>query len=295
MTTARISRIGDTSTDLGESPVWSSAEQAMYWIDWQRQVLYRQTLTSGAAESWEFDQRIGCLAPLRDYGVILGLERIFVSLDPRTGRSKAVSQLPNDDPANALNDGRCDRNGRFWCGTWDSNGRAEADRIYCLETSGECRPSGPPVMMANGIAWSPDQKTIYFAETHDRVILSADFDLDAGEIGSPQLFANVPLPGMPDGAVVDTSGCLWSAEYGGQRLVRYRPDGRVDRVIDLPMRYPTSCVFGGPDLDILFVTTALDPGSGPCPDNSLGGALLAIDGEAQGFSEIAYPGTSGPT
>ncbi len=178
-------------------------------------------------------------------------------LDPGSGALKLVAAPERDIPGNRFNDGRCDRGGRFWAGTMSDGPREPTGSLYRLDPDGSCESMRSGIVIPNSIAWSPDDRVMYFADTYVNTIWAYDFDLATGAMRNERVFADCSnQPGRPDGSCVDAEGCLWNAEYGGWRVVRYTPDAKIDRVIELPVSNPTCCCFGGKDFDTLYICTA---------------------------------------
>jgi sugar lactone lactonase YvrE len=190
-----------------------------------------------------------------------------------------------------FNDGKCDRQGRFWAGTMNDVVREPSGTLYRLDPQRGCVAQFNGLRTPNSLAWSPDGRTMYFADSRSQVIQAYPFDTGSGEIGTPRVFFSVDPPAIPDGATVDADGCLWSALYGGGRVVRITPDGRVDRTIEVPVAQVTSCHFAGPDLDVLVITTAkqrMTPEQ--LAQQPLAGALFAVDVGVRGLPEPRYCG-----
>jgi sugar lactone lactonase YvrE len=172
------------------------------------------------------------------------------------GAVGACMATPENEPDNRFNDGRCDRAGRFIVGTMNDRVRLPTGSLWQLSHN-KCRFLADDIIVPNSIAFSPDDDRMYFADTYRHVIFVFDYDLDTGSIHNRRVFSDMKgWTGRPDGSQIDADGCLWNAEYAGGRVVRYTPDGRIDRVISLPVSQPTSCTFGGPNLDELYITTA---------------------------------------
>ena len=196
-------------------------------------------------------------------------------------------------PARRFNDGCCDAQGRFWVGAMSSIKREPTGVLYCIEADGGCRKVLTGVTIPNGVCWSPDGQTMYFADTQAGGIYAFDYDLENGTVANRCLFASTDgRSGKPDGATVDSEGFLWSAEYDGWCVTRYTPDGRVDRHISVPVQRPTSCTFGGPNLDVLFVTTASQElTAAELREQPLAGRVIALDVGVRGISEPRFAGT----
>lgn len=242
---------------LGEGPVWDGAEGALYWVDIQEGLLQRWDPGTDRVESWTMPERVGALALRATGGLVLALASGFALFDPETDRLERGAAPEAHLPGNRFNDGKCDARGRFWAGTMDDAALHLTGSLYRLDPDGACAAMATGIGITNSLAWSPDNATFYFADTLRGTIFACDFDLDGGTLGNRRVFATTDAqPGAPDGSTVDAEGYLWNAQWGGWRLVRYAPDGRIDRTVALPVAQPTSCMFGGPDLRTLYVTSA---------------------------------------
>lgn len=241
---------------LGEGVLWDDRTQSLWWTDIDARRLYCLQWQGRILHRYETPERL-CSFGFLDAGagLIAAFESGFALYDPRSGACQWLWKL--ERPGQRLNDGRVDPQGRFWCG-----GMAECDEaagqaeLYCLHGDGrvECRAQG--FTISNDIAWSPDGATFYFADSIALTIWRHDFCGRDGSIGAPQVFARTPVDILPDGAAVDADGHLWSALWGGGCVVRYAPDGAIERTLAVPVRQPTCVAFGGPELDLLFVTSA---------------------------------------
>jgi len=199
---------------------------------------------------------VGSIALMSHGRLLVALRDEIVTFDPISESFHAVARIEASDPEMRCNDGRCDRQGRFWFGTMHNVTRAPEGSLYCLDREGTCTKFFSGIHIPNSLSWSPDSRTMYFADSLSYSIYRYAFEAGAGVPSDQQLFAKTTEPAIPDGSCVDADGYLWNAEYGGWRLTRYAPDGSVDRTIALPVENPTSCTFGGPNLDVLYVTTA---------------------------------------
>ena len=242
---------------LGEGPVWDAGEGALYWVDIQAGLLQRWMPGTDQVERWTMPERVGALALRADRGLVLALASGFALFDPATDDLERRAAPEAHLPGNRFNDGKCDARGRFWAGTMDDAALHLTGSLYRLDPDGRCSTMETGIGITNSLAWSPDNATFYFADTLRDTIFACDFDLESGALANRHVFATTDAqPGSPDGSTVDEEGFLWNAQWGGWRLVRYAPDGRIDRVVDLPVAQPTSCMFGGPDLRTLYVTSA---------------------------------------
>jgi sugar lactone lactonase YvrE len=277
---------------LGECPVWDVAEQALYWVDIEGRKLQRRHPASGDLRDWVFEERVCALALRERGGLILALASGFAFFDPETGAIERLAAPEAHLPTNRLNEAKCDRRGRFWAGTMDDRLASRSGALYRVDADLSWRRMEEEIGVSNSIAWSPDDRTFYFADTMQRLIFAYDFDADAGAIANRRVFADCAnAPGAPDGSTVDTEGYLWNAQWDGWRLVRYAPDGRIDRIIALPVQKPTSCMFGGRDLSTLYVTSAIwDLKGQELEAQPYAGGLLALDVGVRGLPEPRFAG-----
>lgn len=284
--------VAQVRNTLGEGPVWDVREQTLYWVDIRGCLLQRLEPATGDLRRWHLPEPVGCAA-LRDRGgAILALQSGFAFYDLEDETLDWIDDPEPDHPRNRMNDGKCDRQGRFWAGTMDDLEQEKSGALYRVDTDLSVHRMEGGIGIPNALAWSPDSRTLYFADTPERTIYAYDHDPQTGVIGNRRVFAPPPAePGYPDGATVDAEGYLWSAQWDGWRLVRYAPDGRIDRTLELPVRRPTSCAFGGADLTTLFITTAaigLDDTA--LAQQPWAGDLLAIDLDVPGLAERRFAG-----
>ncbi|MDR3532357.1 MAG: SMP-30/gluconolactonase/LRE family protein [Rhodopila sp.] len=285
-----VTPVGDTRDILGEVPIWSVVEQALWWIDVRGPFLRRRDWASGALQSWKVPELVGCIAQCAGRpGLIVGLRSAVGFFDPATGAWERFPAPHADAPQMRFNDGKCDRQGRFWVGSMDDVGRRPIGTLYRFE-AGHYTPVLDGIVVPNSLCWSPDGATMYFADGIDPVIWSFPFDTATGNLGERRQFVRLADgTGIPDGTTVDAEGYLWNAQYGGSVVTRYAPDGRVDRVIPVPVTQPTSCAFAGADLSTLVITTAaqrLTPEA--LARQPLAGALFALPTNVRGLPESQY-------
>jgi L-arabinonolactonase len=246
---------------LGEGIVWCAREQALYWTDIHAATLWRYRPRDGRAEQWPMPERLACLALCEADGwLLLGLASRLAFFHPASGAFAPIAGVEPGLPTR-LNDGACDRQGRFVFGTLHEPAAGTARQaiggFYRLNADLSVeRLELPGVAISNSLAFSPDGRTLYFCDSPTRTIQCCDY----GErCGPPRSFARIDDPrGEPDGSAVDCAGNLWNAQWGASRVVRYLPDGREDRVVALPTAQPTRPAFGGPALSTLYVTSAHD-------------------------------------
>ena len=278
-----INIVVDVKTTLGEGPLWDVEQQRIYWIDSIDGRVFRTTADGRELRSWEFGQKIGSMALRRDGGhALLALQNGIHDLNLHSGEiSLLINPEPGLQPRNRLNDGKVDARGRFLFGSMDTLEEQASGKLYRLDPDMALHVVEEDIIVSNGPCWSPDDRTFYFADTWTGHIWAFDYDIETGSATNRRNFASVDRSngGAADGATVDAEGCLWSALVYDGRLVRYTPDGAVDRMIEMPVKKITSVMFGGPELDILYVTSMAKP---PLPrfpgDGQARGALFAITG-----------------
>ena len=277
---------------LGESPAWNVEERALYWIDGLAPALYRLD-ERGEVASWRMPALIGSFAFRWHGGLVGAFKNGFAVLDLQSGRVEPIVDPEPDRPNNVLNDGKCDHRGRYWCGSRAGDLSSPEGALYRLDPDGQCHRMDEGFAVSNGIAWSPDDRTMYFSDSPAGTIFAYDFDLEAGRIANRRVFATtVELGGHPDGATVDSEGCYWCALFGGGAIARFDPGGRLISTIPTPVRNPTMCTFGGEHLDTLFVTSARARMSDEeLARQPLAGSLFAITGLGVcGLAEAQFGG-----
>lgn len=277
---------------LGEVPLWSVTDQTLYWIDVRRPALQTYRPSDGTVGRWPLPEPVGSFCLRSRGGMLLAMKSGLFTFDPTTRKLERVLAPEPQLPGNRLNDGKCDRQGRFWVGSMNDGDRLPTGTLYRIDEDWTCRPMVHGITIPNSLAWSPDGRTMYFSDTPTRKIMAFDYDLDSATIRNGRVFADLAdHPGRADGSTVDVEGFLWNAEVHGSRVVRYTPDGRVDRVITLPVTAVTSCAFGGPDMRTLFVTSATQRLSeSELAMQPLAGALFAIDAGVAGIPETPFVG-----
>jgi sugar lactone lactonase YvrE len=289
----------------GECPRWRAEERRLYWVDMRAPALHRLDPDSGHDEVWPMPAWIGCYAFMADGGLLAALRGGLYRFDPSDGSLASLAAPPYDVERFCFNDGGCDPEGRFIVGpffaptTHAARSGPQVAPVWRYEAS-SWRALTQPVQISNGLAWSPDGRTLYHADTARKTIWAAAYDPGTGWMGPARVFAQVEgggSKGGPDGAVVDGDGFYICALFGGGCLLRFDPDGRLERRIDVRARYPTMPAFGGDDLAVLYVTSA----SFPLPEKERpahpdDGAIFALEAPVPGLPARSYrPHVEGPS
>lgn len=283
---SEIRCVASPRAKVGEGPVWDDRRQVLWWIDVKSPRLFRYDPGTGENRAWPLPERIGSVALRENGGLIGAFMTGFKWIDPDTGAVTPILDPEPDKPGNRFNDGKCDRRGRLFAGTMDNEEIACTGTLYRLDPDLSVHVMATDVHLSNGLGWSPDDRVMYHTDTLRHVIWAYDFDLETGEIEHRRAFAEVPEDaGGPDGLCVDAEGGVWSAHWGGWRLTRYDPDGRIDRVVEMPAAQITCPAFGGPELDVLYVGSAAiamsEADFAKAPD---GGGLFALGPGVRGLA-----------
>jgi len=245
---------------LAENILWDEAKQILWWTDIEDARLWCADPVTGSTQHWVLPQRLGNFALTTEPDVLLlGLERQLARFDTRSGQLDLLDEVEPELPQTIINDGRCDRHGNFVFSTKDQTLQEAICSFYRYTREGELqRLDLPKAVVSNSICFSPDGRTMYFADSFARCIMACDYDGLSGEVSGVRVFARTDDAGVafPDGATVDAEGYVWSAQWDGARVVRYAPDGHVDLVLPLPVGRPTCPTFAGPSLEDLCIATA---------------------------------------
>jgi L-arabinonolactonase len=288
------------AAQLGECPVWSPSEARLYWVDIDGRAVHRYDPRTGLDEQRPAPGRPASLALTATPGrVLVAVERRLGFLDWHSGAwIDWVVLEPDDGGGNRLNDGRCDPAGRFWVGSMfdPSSAGAATGLLHRVERDGTAVTVRTGIGVSNGLAFAPDGRTMYFADTHRDVVWAYDYDIDTGEASNERVFLDFgPLPGRPDGACVDQDGCYWIACVYGWAVLRVTPGGAIDRQIAVPVEKPTMPAFGGTDLSTLFITTIGGGGSHAiAPTQPDAGGLFAVETGLRGLPEPRFEGGPAP-
>ena len=282
--------IVNTRDSLGESPLWDPVTERLFWVDINRCLIHQLDPRTGEITEWPCKTEPGCLGRADNGRLVAGLRDGFYFFSPATGKFEGITDPEPGKPENRVNDGKVDRAGRFWAGTMrDPNPDEPCGALYKLEGQTALQMLDG-IRIPNSLCWSPDNQTLYFSDTRARVIWGFDFNLASGELTNRRLFVDLQGQlGRPDGATVDTEGYLWSAEYGGGRVVRYTPDGTIDKVVNLPVANVTCPTFGGTDYKTLFITTASQRlTENELAEQPLAGGLFSLKVTVAGLPEPVF-------
>lgn len=277
---------------LGEGPHWSTRDKALYWVDILAPAVHRLDVATGENVTRRMSLPVGAVACRSRGGLVAATQHGFQALDFETGTLTPITDPEADVPENRFNDGKCDRAGRFWAGTMRLDASAPSGALYRLNADGSAKRMDSGFHVSNGLGWSLDGKLMYFTESKSRRIHVYDCDPASGEIANRRQFVQVPeTAGVPDGLTVDAQGYVWSANWDGWCVTRYDPQGKVERVINLPVPRPTSCVFGGAGLNILYITSArIRLSAQRLTEAPLSGSVFALDAGVRGVPEPMFAG-----
>ena len=248
----------DAKAVLGEGPSWDAKQKQWYWVDIMSKRIHRDDPQTGKNETIELDQPVGAVVPTREGDLIAAMQNGFYRISEDGSQITPLGDPEEDKPDNRFNDGKCDVTGRFWAGTMAMKGGGPVGALYTLEKDGTIVKKLDGVTISNGLAWSPDNKTMYYIDSPTRRIDAFDFDKDSGQIVNRRTVISFPgEEGVPDGMTIDAEGMLWVAHWGGWKVWRFDPNsGRVLDEIPVPAAHVTSCCFGGEDGNELYITTA---------------------------------------
>jgi len=247
----------DARAELGEGPRWDPAEQRLLWVDVMRGRVHSFHPAAHSCRNQSVGQPVGALAVAEDGGLVLAVRDGFARLGPGSKRLERIAAVEAEHADRRMNDGACDAAGRFWAGTMALDFRPGAGALYRLDPGGRVHTMLEEVTISNGLDWSPDGRRMYYVDSPTQRIDVFDFDPQTGAIADRRAFAAIPSEaGMPDGLTVDAEGFVWVALWGGGAVRRYASDGSLERTVRLPVSHPTSCAFGGPALDELYITSA---------------------------------------
>lgn len=241
-----------------EGPFWHPIQKKLYWVDIEKMQVHRYDPLTKQEEQWQFDKRVGCVVPLKNGKVVCAIHGSLVELDPETGALKTLTGIETDQPGNRSNDGKADSQGRLWVGTLNIKGEKQKASLYRIEKDLSITKVASPFDLSNGLDWSPGDDRFYHIDTPPKKLYQYRFDAGSGEISERKLISSFEhIDGFPDGMCCDAEGKLWIALWGGKKVIRLDPDsGEVLAEVAVPAINVSCCVFGGDDLDTLYISSA---------------------------------------
>ncbi len=287
-----VERVGDNYCAVGESPVWWAAQNAWLWVDITARRIWRMDAATGALRSWSTAEMVACLALSRQDGVIAGMESGLFHLalgDVDTPVAERLAAPAELTAGMRFNDGRCDRQGRFWSGTMCLDGRSDG-RLYRYADGALTAPVVSNLVVQNGLAFAPDGRTMYLSDSHvsRQLVWAFDYDVASGMPSRQRVFIDMNQhAGRPDGAAVDVDGCYWICGNDAGCVLRFTPEGKLDRTLKVPMAKPSMCTFGGAGMDTLMVTSI---SAGAPPGDDWAGATVLLRPGVQGIGETPFAG-----
>jgi len=294
----RIIRLEAPRCRGGENPIWDAAKQVLHYIDNSGKKVHTFTPASGTTRSFDMPTVITTLVLRQGGGAVVTLRSGVHFLDLDTGELQLVDPLP-DPPPYVFNDGKVDGRGRFLIGASTANFAAPAPDggLFRLDPDRTLTRLDTGIHFSNGPCWSPDWRTLYFSDSWINTIYAYDYDADAGAVSNRRIFATTAeLGGLPDGATVDEDGLYWVAVFRAGKIAAFRPDGKLERLIEMPVKLASSVAFGGPNLDQLYVTTIAHDVAGQAQGKAeraddQAGSLFVVDGlGARGRAEPLFAG-----
>ena len=292
MTEFEAQVIGEHRDELGEGPVWCPVSGALYWIDGLGRRIHQYAPASGATQSWSLSRLPGSFALRESGGALIAFRNGLALFDFESGAETPIEAGEIDFAEERFNDGKCDRRGRFWVGSMHKGLTDPIGWLYRIDPDRRVHRVQSGVTLSNGIAWSPDNSTMYHCDSRPGIVFAWDYSIETGRIANRRVFIDYTgLPHGPDGCTVDADGFLWVTEIRAGRIARYTPDAKLERIVRTPMMRPTSISFGGANLDRLYITSMR---MGVAPDelarNPLYGGLFVAEPGVRGLPEPRFAG-----
>jgi len=289
-----ISVVVHSRNVIGESPIWCPTTEQLYLVDISGQQIHLLHPADGNYRTFDLPDWVTSLSTRAKGGLVLTMRKTFAFYDPDTGKLEVLADPEPERPGNRFNDGKCDRQGRLWAGTMGAKDwLAATGALYRFDPDQRITLMQDQVKCSNGTGWSPDGRTMYYTESFRYGIFAYDFDPATGTIENRRPFVTLDpdASGFPDGLTVDAEGFVWSAQPVYGRIVRYDPAGKMERIIALPVSRGTSCIFGGPDYQTLYITTATETlTEAQMAEEPLAGSLLSCEPGFRGIPETPFAG-----
>ena len=283
----QVEIIQDARATLGEGPVWDAKTETLYWVDIVgKRVHYYRGDDNGFVQ---LDDMPGCLAPTKNGTLLIAARASILDLEPATGKQTLLASV-TEPTNNRFNDGKCDPSGRFLAGTMNMDEKSSTGSLYSFDGQTVTQLLDG-IRISNGLAWSSDHKTFYYIDTPTREVKAYDYDLSTGQIANPRVAITVPESlGWPDGMTSDTNGHLWIAMWGGAQVTQWNPQmGQLVGQIHLPAKNVTSCVFGGKNMDALYITSARQGlNKADLTEYRHSGSLMRVKTKTQGMPTFEF-------
>jgi sugar lactone lactonase YvrE len=259
MDSNEVKLLVDAHAEVGEGPSWDARENVLWWVDITGNLVHRYDPATGTDTTIDVGRAVGAAVPRASGGLALAVEEGFAVLDPKTGKTELIAEVEADRPENRMNDAKCDTSGRMWAGTMAYDDSPGAGAFYRLDPDRAVTTILKGVTCSNGTAWSPDDTLMYYIDSGRQQVDVFDYDRSTGGVSNRRKLIDIPSSaGVPDGMTVDAEGHLWVALWGGGAIRRYSPDGKLVKVLAMPVTQPTSMAFAGPDLTDLYITSATE-------------------------------------
>ena len=289
-----IEHVTKVQNVIGEGPIWHSEEESLYWVNFIEQFqISKYNPERRTLEVFDTGMPVMALGIRKAGGFIAASAKGIAFWDTQTKTLRPLCDPLAGRLKIRFNDAATDSGGRFWVGTVnDANPQGPDAELFCVSGDGSYKVMDRNITVANGIGWSPNRKIMYFTDSFRYSIYAYEYDAESGMISERRTFVQTtPDAGIPDGLTVDSEGCVWSAYWGGWKVVRYNPDGKIDREYKMPVPNPTSCAFGGKHLDELYVTSAsLGLSKEEKAQHPLSGDLFCIKAGIRGMDEPRFAG-----
>jgi L-arabinonolactonase len=284
--------VSDAKAVLGEGPFWDVAGQRLYWVDIKSRLIHQFDPSTGIDRRWSTPEVVGSLAVREKGGLIVALRSGFYFYDLELGQATPAA-IPSDHPTqNRFNDGKTDRQGRFWSGSMDDKEKEPTGGLYRLDANRNCEKLVSGITVSNSLCWSPNSRTMYFADSPRRTVWAWDFEPEDGTISNRRVLIQFSeKEGVPDGATVDAEGFIWLAHWDGWQVARYDPKGRVCQIVKFPVQRPTCPMLGGPKLNLIYVTSAsINLSKRELSEQGYAGGLFVFEADVPGLPEMPFKG-----
>jgi L-arabinonolactonase len=288
----RVECVCDAKAILGEGPYWDVTEQQLYWVDIKGQLIHRFDPATGQDKTWSTPEAVGSLAVRANGGLVVALQSGLYFFDLTTSETTPVVLPPGHPSHNRFNDGKVDRQGRFWAGTMDDLEKQPSGGLFRLDSNLICQQLVDQITISNSLCWSPDSRTLYYSDSTQHTVWAWDFNAGSGQISNRRVFVQLPpTDGAPDGATIDSEGYFWLCVWGAWEVRRYDPKGELHQTVKMPVRQPSCPMFGGKDLDTIYVTSASKGLSKEqLSEQPQAGSLFAFQPGVKGLPEMRFQG-----